>query len=226
MISKNAAIMLLAGMLVVSLSGAAASAASASAATTPAPERGSAACPTTPIAVPPGGPPSFLPYAKTVAPSDTSTSIVIRPDGPQITCGKTQLSTYSNIVYSAPVTAGKQVQLVMDVLVPRTPGPKPLVVFLPGGGFVVADPSGNLDQRSYVAEHGYVVASVQYRTILDGATYKDGLADIKSAIRYLRAHATRYGIDPREGRRLGPVRGRIHGRHDRRRPEQRRTGGR
>ena len=133
MISKSAATMLLAGMLVASLSGTAASAATASAA-----EPGPAACPTTPIAVTPGGPPSFLPYAKTVAPSDTSTSIVIRPDGPQISCGETQLSTYSNVVYSAPVTAGKQVQLVMDVLAPRTPGPKPLVVFLPGGGFVVA----------------------------------------------------------------------------------------
>jgi acetyl esterase/lipase len=190
MISKPAATMLLAGTLVVSLSGAAASAATGSA-------PGPTACPTTPIAVPPGGPPPAL-YAKTVAPSDTSTSIVIRPDGPQIRCGKTQLSTYSNIVYSAPVTAGKQVRLVMDIQVPQTPGPKPLVVFLPGGGFMVADPSGNLDQRTYVAEHGYVVASVQYRTIPDGATYKDGLADIKSAIRYLRAHATSYGIDPRE----------------------------
>jgi acetyl esterase/lipase len=49
-----------------------------------------------------------------------------------------------------------------------------------------------------VAEHGYVVASVQYRTILDGATYKDGLADIKTAIQYLRANAARYSIDPRE----------------------------
>ena len=120
MISKNAAAMLLAGMLVVSLSGAA-----ASAATAPAPEPGPTICPTTPI-VPPGGTTSIL-YAKTVAPSDTSTSIVIRPDGPQIRCGKTQLSTYSNIAYSAPVTAGKQVPLVMDIQVPRTPGPKPLV---------------------------------------------------------------------------------------------------
>ena len=192
MISKPAATILLAGVLAVSLSGAAASAATAS-----APEPGQTACPTTPVAAPPGGTPSAL-YAKTVAPADTSTSIVIRPDGPQIRCGKTQLSTYSNIVYSAPVTAGQQVPLVMDIQVPRTPGPKPLVVFLPGGGFMVADPSGNLDQRTYVAEQGYVVASVQYRTVPDGATYKDGLADVKSAIAYLRAHATSYGIDPRE----------------------------
>jgi acetyl esterase/lipase len=31
---------------------------------------------------------------------------------------------------------------------------------------------------------------------MDGANYRDGIADVKSAIRYLRAHADDYGIDP------------------------------
>jgi acetyl esterase/lipase len=137
-----------------------------------------------------------IPYATTVAGSDNSTSIVIDPTGPQIQCGQTQLTTYRNVVYSAPATAGQQVPLVMDIQVPTTTGRKPLVVYVPGGGFVIADPAGHLEQRTYVAEQGYVVASIQYRTILDGATYSDGLADVKSAIRYLRAHAGRYGIDP------------------------------
>jgi acetyl esterase/lipase len=84
----------------------------------------------------------------------------------------------------------------MDIQVPKTGGRKPLVVFLSGGGFVVSDQASSLDQRTYVADHGYVVASVQYRTTLDGATYKDGVADVKSAIRYLRAHAAEYHINP------------------------------
>jgi len=154
------------------------------------------ACPTSPL--PPGGPPpggGGIAYAKTVAPANNSASILIKPDGPQIQCGQAQLTTYGNVVYSTPTTAGKQVKLVMDIQVPKTAGRKPLVVFLPGGGFVSADPSGNLDERTYVAEQGYVVASVQYRTIPDGATYKDGLADVKSAIRYLRAHAARYDVN-------------------------------
>jgi acetyl esterase/lipase len=155
------------------------------------------ACPTSPP--PSGGPPpgggSPIAYAKTVAPANNSASILIKPDGPQIQCGQTQLTTYSNVVYSTPTTVGKQVKLVMDIQVPKTAGRKPLVVFLPGGGFLSADPSGNLNQRTYVAEQGYVVASVQYRTIPDGATYKDGLADVKSAIRYLRAHAARYDVN-------------------------------
>jgi acetyl esterase/lipase len=40
------------------------------------------------------------------------------------------------------------------------------------------------------------VASIDYRTASDGATYKDAISDVKSAIRYLRAHSDRYGIDP------------------------------
>jgi acetyl esterase/lipase len=45
-----------------------------------------------------------------------------------------------------------------------------------------------------VAEQGYVVASVEYRTVPSGTTYPDAVADVKSAIRYLRAHADQYDI--------------------------------
>jgi acetyl esterase/lipase len=59
----------------------------------------------------------------------------------------------------------------------------------------MSDKSANLGQRTYVAEQGYAVASIQYRTTTTGSTYKDAAADVKSAIRYLRAHAGEYGID-------------------------------
>jgi acetyl esterase/lipase len=145
---------------------------------------------------PPTGWPS-IPVAQSVAKSDTSTSIVIKVNGPRIQRGKTEIETHNDIVYSMPSTAGnKPVELKMDVLVPRTGGMKPLVVWFSGGGFINTDKGGSLDHRTYVAEAGYVVASVQYRTITNGATYKDGVADAKSAIRYLRAHADQYGIDP------------------------------
>lgn len=68
-------------------------------------------------------------------------------------------------------------------------------MYITGGGFVTDDKTANLAQRTYVAEQGYAVASIEYRTIGNGATYKDGVADVKSAIRYLRAHADEYGID-------------------------------
>jgi acetyl esterase/lipase len=53
-----------------------------------------------------------------------------------------------------------------------------------------------LDARTFVAEAGFVVASVEYRTIPAGATYRDTVADVRAAVQYLRDHAADYGIDP------------------------------
>ena len=136
-----------------------------------------------------------IPVAKTIKPSDTSKSIVYTPSGPQIQCGQLQLATYDNLVYSTPTTNGKQISLKLDLQVPKTAGKKPLVIYITGGGFDIADKTANLDQRTYVADQNYVVASIEYRTVPEGATYEQTVSDVKSAVRYLRAHAGQYGID-------------------------------
>jgi acetyl esterase/lipase len=146
--------------------------------------------------LPPGAGVANLPIAKTITTSDTSTSVVIDGSGPAITCGKTPVTTYSDVLYDTPTSGGKPVPLKLDVQVPKGAGKKPLVVFITGGGFVLAHKSANLNQRTYIAEQGYVVASIDYRTASNGATYKDTISDVKSAIRYLRAHSDQYGIDP------------------------------
>jgi acetyl esterase/lipase len=136
--------------------------------------------------------------ASTIAPSDTSTSIVIHPDtDDQITCGKTAIRAIDDVVFTTrTLSNGKSKDLLMDIQVPKPPGRRPLVVYVPGGGFIQAPKESALDLRTYVAEAGFVVASIQYRTVRDGANYRDGIADVKSAIRYLRANANQYGIDP------------------------------
>ena len=143
---------------------------------------------------PAGGGPNIA-IAKTIKPANTNTSIVIDPAGPQIQYGQTEITTYSNVAYSTPTAAGRATQLEMDIQVPRTPGRKPVVVFITGGGFVLASNSASLDQRTYIADQGYVVASITYRTVLAQATWRDSVADVKSAIRYLRANASTYGIN-------------------------------
>jgi acetyl esterase/lipase len=137
------------------------------------------------------------PIAAIIATSDTSTSIVIRPDrNDQIQCGKTPLKTIEDVVYATPrLKDGKSLSLKMDILIPEPARKRTVVVYVPGGGFVVAAKEGALNLRTYVAESGFAVASIQYRTSRDGATYRDGVADIKAAIRYLRANAAKYGID-------------------------------
>lgn len=161
-------------------------------------ETAGAACPVFTPPAPPAGAAAGAPprpgivMAQTVAPSDTSSSTVISPDpADQITCGSVALESHADVLFSS---TGKELR--MDILIPPGEGPKPLVVYIPGGGFVLAMKENALDQRTYVAEAGFIVASIQYRTALDGATYRDGIADVKSAVRYLRAHADDYGIDP------------------------------
>jgi acetyl esterase/lipase len=137
------------------------------------------------------------PIAASVAPSDTSTSIVIQPDrNDQIQCGKTPIKRIENVEYAAPkLPNGKSASLKMDLLIPEPGRKRTVVVYVPGGGFVVAGKEGALNLRTYIAEAGFTVASVQYRTTRDGANYRDGVEDVKAAIRYLRANAAKYGID-------------------------------
>jgi acetyl esterase/lipase len=176
---------------------------------TSSPSAKTAACPTgtttadagagapsrTPTGMPSGNA-GGIAMAKTIKKSATGTSTVINPKGAQIRCATSGVTTTHDITYASPTTNGKKSDLKLDIQVPTsTSGKKPLVIYLTGGGFVMADRTANLNQRTYVADQGYVVASIQYRTTKDGATYKDAVADVKSAIRYLRANADKYSID-------------------------------
>jgi acetyl esterase/lipase len=137
------------------------------------------------------------PMATSIAPSDASSSIVIQPDSTQqIKCGRMPVSMISNTVFARPnLSNGKSKELRMDVMVPQPLKERPLVIYVTGGGFSRAPKEAALNLRTFVAEAGFVVASIEYRTDRDGATYRDGIADVKSAVRYLRGNAKKYGID-------------------------------
>jgi acetyl esterase/lipase len=103
-----------------------------------------------------------MPLARTVAPSDTSTSVVINGSGPPIRGGDAQLTTHNDVLYDTPISGDTQIPLKLDVQVPQAAGNKPLVVYISGGGFLRNGKAANLGRRTYVAEQGYVVASIQY----------------------------------------------------------------
>jgi acetyl esterase/lipase len=93
--------------------------------------------------------------------------------------------------------------LTLDIY--RTPnaGPKPAIIFVHGGSYIGGDPRndsnpifGEIDAfMAYVASHGYVVIPVAYR-LADEAKWPAQLEDVKAAIRWVRAHADIYGVDP------------------------------
>jgi acetyl esterase/lipase len=85
--------------------------------------------------------------------------------------------------------------LWLDLSVPVGPQRKPLVVYVTGGGFIMAAKENGVRLRTHLAEIGFAVASIEYRTVLDGATYADGVADVADAVTFLRANADAYGFD-------------------------------
>lgn len=102
-----------------------------------------------------------------------------------------------NVQFAAPTLANGSVKpLRMDVLTPAGAGPFPAIVYVSGGGFLVSVRRAAARQRAYMAAAGFVVASIDYRVVPDGATWKDGVADVRSAVRFLRANAERFNIDP------------------------------
>ena len=73
--------------------------------------------------------------------------------------------------------------------------PKPALLWIPGGGWRGIDKNLMLGEMTEFANAGYVVASMYYRSSAQGH-FPDQLIDVKTAIRFLRANAKQYEIDP------------------------------
>ena len=72
----------------------------------------------------------------------------------------------------------------------------PLVVFLQGSGWTCPDLNPEIPQLGQLARDGYVVATINHRNSLEGHAFPAYLEDTKTAIRFLRANAEKYHIDP------------------------------
>ncbi len=90
---------------------------------------------------------------------------------------------------------------VVDIYVPATKGPHPLVLYIHGGGWIGGHTrqSGALANFPAVlaslAAEGFTVASLEYRLSAE-AKFPAQLQDAKAALRFLGANAGKYRIDP------------------------------
>lgn len=75
---------------------------------------------------------------------------------------------------------------------------RPGMVFFHGGGWVGGTPAQLSPQAEYLASRGMVCALVEYRLLKNkpGALPTDCVQDAKSAMRWVRSHASELGIDP------------------------------
>lgn len=103
------------------------------------------------------------------------------------------IKAHRNVPY---VTDGHPRQ-VLDVYTPeqRSGSPRPLIVWIHGGGWQSGSKENCPPLRGGYVEQGYVLASLNYRLSGD-AVFPAQIEDCKSAIRWLRVHAADYNIDP------------------------------
>jgi len=98
------------------------------------------------------------------------------------------------IEYAA--AGAKTVNLMMDVVRPRKQsGRLPAVVCIHGGGFRAGNRESYLPLCIRLAQHGYVAATVSYR-LSPRDQFPAPVHDVKAAVRWLRANAARFGVDP------------------------------
>lgn len=97
-----------------------------------------------------------------------------------------------NIEYTNP----DHQHLQLDMARPKTgEGPFPAIVCIHGGGFRAGNRQGYDGLCIKLAEQGYVAVTVTYR-LAPKYQFPAAVYDVKAAVRWLRANAAKYKIDP------------------------------
>lgn len=73
--------------------------------------------------------------------------------------------------------------------------PRPVIMWVHGGGFVSGSAANVADYAILLAHAGYTVASLDY-SLAPGARYPVPVRQANAALRYLRDNASRFGSDP------------------------------
>lgn len=85
----------------------------------------------------------------------------------------------------------------IDIYLPEEgEGPFPAIVHIHGGGFEIGDKrDDHMDAYLDGIKRGYVVASIEYRMSRE-AKFPAAVLDVREGVRFLRANAAEYAIDP------------------------------
>ena len=99
-------------------------------------------------------------------------------------------TSYSDVAYATNSSAQK-----LDISLPTGAGPFPVVVFIHGGAFLMGDKAMEASNMAALVAKGYAAVAINYR--LSGeAKFPAQIQDCKAAIRFLRANAAKYKLNP------------------------------
>jgi acetyl esterase/lipase len=110
-----------------------------------------------------------------------------------------EVITEQGIEYANPADQ----HLKLDLTRPDGEGPYPAIVCIHGGGFRSGDRSAYKALCEKLAKHGYVAVTIDYR-LAPQFPFPAAVHDCKAAVRWLRANAAKYHIDPQ---RIGAMGG-------------------
>lgn len=123
------------------------------------------------------------------------------PQGSSIAQSGNDFSEYKTISVTKdiPYRSGNSDSWKLDLAMPQNFGeePRPALVIVHGGGWAAGSKSVDVYQKMMVAyaQKGYVVINVGYR-LTGEAEFPACIEDVKTAVRWLRAHANKLGVDP------------------------------
>ena len=105
------------------------------------------------------------------------------------------ISIERDLEYATYQNQGKTKQLLLDLYLPieDTQKPRPLLIYIHGGGWL--EFSKDICPGEIVAKKGYAIACINYRYSTE-AIFPAQIHDAKAAVRWLRANATQYNLDP------------------------------
>jgi acetyl esterase/lipase len=120
-----------------------------------------------------------------------------RPSSPKPPAGAT-------VHRDLPYVTGGHPRQVLDLYLPGGEKPVPLIVWVHGGAFRAGSKEAGVP-LDYL-DAGYAIASVNYR-LSQHARFPAQIDDCKAAVRWLRAHAAQYSLDPARFGSWGPSAG-------------------
>lgn len=123
--------------------------------------------------------------------------------GVTVGLAQAQTPTFANVEYAR---VNNQ-PLRLDLYVPTAPASdRPLAIFVHGGGWSSGSKAPIAAAMLPLLDSGFVLASIDYRLVnaqhaslyggMGAVIFPAALHDVKAAVRFLRANASTYGLDP------------------------------
>src|SRR3990172_10086247 len=114
---------------------------------------------------------------------------------PSIPGASRQIQVFGGVPYRS----GESKAFRLDLALPPRQGSelRPAIVIVHGGGGAAGSKTDAVYQGLLLdyARQGYVTTSVEYRLTRE-APFPTGVADVKCAVKWVRAHAQELGVDP------------------------------